>query len=131
MPALALAVFAVVFPADAQDISVSAETAAPVESASSAPPSVDADTGVDVGLTPEQTAQMAQIIAAANVPPIAVDFDVAVGVAIPSTVTLSTLPVEVTSLVPGLNGYLFFVLADGRIVFVSPNTLEVVLIIHR
>lgn len=128
--ALALAMLALALPTHAQDVSLSAEAGVSVEPTSSAPPSVDANAAVDVGLTPETTTTISQIIAATNVPPVAADFEVAIGVAIPSTVTLSTLPVEVTSLVPGLSGYLFFVLTDGRIVIVSPNTLEVVLIIH-
>lgn len=122
--ALALALLALTFPAIAQDVSVSAEASVAVDPTSSAPP------GEDGALTPDVTAQIARIIAAKNIPPVAVDFDVAIGTAIPSTVTLSTLPVEVTSVAPQLTGTLFFVLEDGRIVFVSLNTLTVVLVIN-
>lgn len=90
----------------------------------------DVDSAIDTGLTSEQGAQIREIIAATSVPRVAVDFDVAVGATIPSSVTLSPLPVEVISLVPGLAGYLFFVVDDGRIVLVSPNTLRIVLVIY-
>ena len=90
----------------------------------------DADSAIDTGLNSEQSARIREIIAATGVPRVAVDFDVAVGAAIPSSVTLSPLPVEVIALVPGLAGYLFFVVDDGRIVLVSPNTLKIVLVIY-
>ena len=92
--------------------------------------SFDADSAIDTGVTSEQSAQIAEIIAGANVPRVSVDFDVSIGAAIPSSVTLSPLPVEVTSLVPSLAGYLFFALDDGRIVLVSPNSLKIVLVIY-
>ncbi len=122
-------------PATAQEVpSATPSIEAPVDPALSSQPdqstSFDADSAIDTGVTSEQSAQIAQIIAAAGVPRVAVDFDVAIGAAIPSSVTLSPLPVEVTSLVPGLAGYLFFVVDDGRIVLVSPNTLRVVLVIY-
>lgn len=114
-------------PAQAQDLPLSGPS---IDISETSAPSVDQTTSVDLGLTDGQASEIAKIIAGTNVQPAATDLDVAVGVAIPSTITLSPLPVEVTSLVPGLNGYLFFVLADGRIVLVSPNTLEVVLVIY-
>jgi hypothetical protein len=129
MSALALVMLAVATTTYAQDVSVSTETSVSVEPVSSAPPSAEDAASIESGLTADQATNIKQIISEANVPPVAVDFEVSVGVAIPSTVTLSTLPVEVTSLVPGLSGYLFFVLADGRIVLVSANTLKVVLVI--
>jgi hypothetical protein len=129
MSALALVMLAVATTTYAQDVSVSTETSVSVEPVSSAPPSDEDAASIESGLTADQATNIKQIISEANVPPVAVDFEVSVGVPIPSTVTLSTLPVEVTSLVPGLSGYLFFVLADGRIVLVSANTLKVVLVI--
>ena len=44
--------------------------------------------------------------------------------------TLAPLPVTIVQLIPGFEGYLFFLLPDGRIIIVSPSTLKVVLIIY-
>jgi hypothetical protein len=43
---------------------------------------------------------------------------------------LTPLPVQIVQLIPGFEGYLFFLLPDGRIIIVSPTTLKVVLIIY-
>jgi hypothetical protein len=45
-------------------------------------------------------------------------------------VTLTPLPATIVALNAGLEGYLFFMLPDGRIIVVSPTTLKVVLIIR-
>jgi hypothetical protein len=58
-----------------------------------------------------------------------IDIDISVGVVVPKTVVLHPLPVDIVSVVPEIEGYLFFVLADGRIVIVEPDTLEIVTII--
>jgi hypothetical protein len=58
-----------------------------------------------------------------------VDFDVSVGVAVPKTVVLNPLPPTVIKIVPQFEGYLFFLLPDGRIVIVEPDTLHIVYIL--
>ncbi len=45
------------------------------------------------------------------------------------TVKLRPLPPRIVKIVPRYEGYLFFVLADGRIVIVGPSTLKVVVIL--
>ena len=49
---------------------------------------------------------------------------------VPSTVVLTPLPVQIIQIIPGFEGFLFFILPDGTIVIVSPATLKVVLIIY-
>jgi hypothetical protein len=134
LPALFGGCLILATPAAAQDVSASlqpsAELSAPQSTSVQPDLSFDKDAGVDTGLTDEQTAEIGRILAAANVPPVTVDFEIGIGTDIPSTITLSPLPVEATTLAPSLSGYLFFVLDDGRIVLVSPNTLKVVLVIY-
>src|SRR5690606_37552459 len=90
----------------------------------------DIDTSLNIDISVEQTVEIRNFVVEANVEPVAVDFDVTVGTTIPATVTLSPLPVQIAQLIPGFEGYLFFLLPDGRIVIVSPTTLKVVLIIY-
>lgn len=44
-------------------------------------------------------------------------------------VKLRPLPTRIVKIVPRYEGYLFFVLADGRIVIVEPSSLEIVVIL--
>jgi archaellum component FlaD/FlaE len=57
------------------------------------------------------------------------NINVAVGVAVPSHLHLAALPADVIEFVPQYRGYLYFVLDDGTIVIVHPNTLEIVYLI--
>jgi hypothetical protein len=70
-----------------------------------------------------------QIITTTKVEPARVDFSVDVGVAVPSSVTLHPLPRRVVELVPAYESYEYFLLPDGRIVIVQPDTLQVVYIL--
>lgn len=85
----------------------------------------------DVDVTVEQKTEITQVIREQDVEPIDVDFEVSVGTAVPETVKvrLQPVPQRIVQIVPVYEGYLFFVLADGRIVIVHPSTLEIVLII--
>jgi len=58
-----------------------------------------------------------------------VDIDINIGVGIPQAVVLQPLPATVVTLVPAYQGYLFFVMADGTIVIVDPDTRQVVYLI--
>ncbi|WP_348640310.1 DUF1236 domain-containing protein [Mesorhizobium sp. B1-1-7] len=56
-----------------------------------------------------------------------VDFDISVGVEVPrQKIHLHRLP---SKIVPAYEGYEYFVLADGRIVIVDPNTYKIVLVL--
>ena len=58
-----------------------------------------------------------------------IDFNISVGVAVPRTVHLVALPSTVIEIVPEYEGYLYFVLDDGTIVIVAPDTMEIVYVI--
>lgn len=84
----------------------------------------------DADVTTEQRTEMRQIIAEEKVEPVAsADFDVSIGMAVPRTVEVHPLPPRIVTLVPAYEGYKYFVLADGRIVIVDPNSLQIVYII--
>ncbi|HXV31621.1 MAG TPA: DUF1236 domain-containing protein [Sinorhizobium sp.] len=85
----------------------------------------------DVDVTVEQKTEITQVIREEKVEPIDVDFEVSVGTAVPETVKVKLLPLppRIVQIVPAYEGYLFFILADGRIVIVEPSTLQIVLII--
>jgi hypothetical protein len=90
----------------------------------------DAGAHVSVDVTTEQQTEIHQAITEVNVAPVtSVDFDVSIGTAVPTTITLTPLPVQVVKIVPQFEGYLFFLLPDGRIVIVEPSTLHIVYIL--
>lgn len=91
---------------------------------------VSGETTGSIDVTTEQRTEIRQIITEEKVEPAAsVDFDVTVGTAVPQTVEVHTLPPRIVELVPAYEGYKYFVLADGRIVIVDPNSMEIVYII--
>lgn len=108
----------------------SAEASAEASAPQSAAASFDIDAGLDIAIDADQIAQIRSFVAEAGVQPVNVDFDVKIGTTVPSTVTLALLPAPVLQLIPGFEGYLFFVLPDGRIAIVSPTTLKIVLIVY-
>jgi Protein of unknown function (DUF1236) len=58
-----------------------------------------------------------------------INFDIKVGIIVPTSVELAPLPADVVQLVPAYEGYLYFVLADGTIVIVEPGTLQIVTVL--
>ncbi|MFU0505188.1 DUF1236 domain-containing protein [Pseudaminobacter sp. NGMCC 1.201702] len=84
----------------------------------------------EVNVTVEQKTEIRQVITEADVEPVpSVDFEVNVGTAVPQTITLHPLPPRIVELVPAYQGYVYFLLADGRIIIVDPDSHEIVLII--
>ncbi|MGO4833438.1 DUF1236 domain-containing protein [Rhizobiaceae sp. 2RAB30] len=70
--------------------------------------------------------EIRQVITEEKVQPvIEVDFDVTVGTAVPKTIEVHRLPPRIVEVVPAYEDYMYFVLADGRIVIVDPNTLDI------
>ena len=144
--ALVLAASLVALPAKAQDASAAispsdvsssiervVDTQIPAEDA--VPAQANADSvemapGLDFTITSEQVAQIRQIVAEADVASAETDLDVALGIAIPASVTLSPIPRNFAAIVPRLNGYLYFVLPDTSVVIVSSNTLTVMVILR-
>jgi hypothetical protein len=82
-------------------------------------------------VTVEQKTQITQVIKETNVQPVAnVDFDISVGIEIPRhKIRLHRLPSRIVKIVPEYESYDYFVLADGRIVIVDPDTLKIVVIL--
>ncbi|MER8486073.1 DUF1236 domain-containing protein [Mesorhizobium sp. M1322] len=88
-------------------------------------------TGAISNVTVEQKTEITQILKQEEVEPVAsVDFDISVGVEVPrQKVKLRRLPPRIVEIVPAYESYEYFVLADGRIVIVEPDTLKIVLIL--
>jgi hypothetical protein len=92
--------------------------------------SVQKNGGTTVNVTSEQRTEIRQVVKTENVEPVEhVTFDVDVGSSIPHSVHLHRLSPRVVSIVPEYRDYEYFVLADGRIVIVDPNTYEIVTIL--
>jgi hypothetical protein len=92
--------------------------------------SVQKNGGVDVNVTTEQKTEIRQVIKTEDVQPVEhVTFNVDVGTSIPHSVHLHQLPPRIVKIVPAYEDYEYFVLADGRIVIVDPNSYEIVYIL--
>jgi len=92
--------------------------------------SVQKNGGVNVNVTTEQKTEIRQVIKTQSVQPVEhVTFDVDVGTSIPHSVHLHRLPPRIVKIVPAYEDYEYFVLADGRIVIVDPNSYEIVYIL--
>jgi hypothetical protein len=86
--------------------------------------------GVEVNISGQQRTEIKQVIKTENVQPVEhVTFDVDVGTSIPHSVHLYRLPPRIVRLVPAYDGYEYFVLADGRIVIVDPDSYDIVYIL--
>ena len=83
-----------------------------------------------VNVTAEQKTEITQVIRETKVAPARdIEVDIAVGVAIPRTIEVHRLPSRIIKIVPDYEGYVYFVLDDGRIVILDPDTYEVVAIL--
>jgi hypothetical protein len=82
-------------------------------------------------VTVEQKTQITQVIKETKVEPVSnVDFDISVGIEVPRhKIRLHRLPARIVKIVPAYETYEYFLLADGRIVIVDPDTLKIVLIL--
>ncbi|MDW6022248.1 DUF1236 domain-containing protein [Mesorhizobium sp. BAC0120] len=83
-----------------------------------------------VNVTAQQKTEIRHIITQTKVEPAHVDFDVTVGATVPHTVKIHRLPQRIVKLVPAYESYEYFVLADGRIVIVDPDSLKVVAVLE-
>ncbi|RUU06493.1 DUF1236 domain-containing protein [Mesorhizobium sp. USDA-HM6] len=83
-------------------------------------------------VTVEQKTQITQIIHETNVQPVRdVSFDISIGVEIPRhKIRLHRVPARIVKIVPAYEDFLYFVLADGRIVIVDPDTYKIVVILE-
>jgi hypothetical protein len=90
-------------------------------------PSMETTGSIDIST--EQRTELTTIFREEKAEPVDIDVDVNVGAAVPRTVTLRPLPPRVIEIVPEYREYRYFVLADGRIVIVDPDSFEVVYIL--
>lgn len=56
-------------------------------------------------------------------------FSISIGVRVPHHIHLHRLPARIVKIVPEYEGYEFFVLDDGTIVIVDPDSYEIVYVI--
>ena len=104
-----------------------------VRTGQKAKPDEPATTGsIDaVQIDEKQAGAIRETLHEVHVDPVAeVDFDINIGVAVPSTVVLHPLPPRIVEIVPAYSGYQFFVLADGTIIIVDPGTLHIVYVLY-
>jgi hypothetical protein len=88
------------------------------------------ETTASVNVTAEQKTEIKQVITETKVEPVRdIDVDISVGVAVPRTIEVHPLPPRIVEIVPAYRDYVYFVLADGRIVIVEPDTYEIVIIL--
>ena len=92
--------------------------------------SADSTAGGSATITAESRTTIKQTITRTEVAPFRdVNFSVNIGVAVPQTVEMHPLPPRVVEIVPQYRSYRYFVLADGRIVIVRPDTYKIVYVI--
>ena len=132
-------------PSSEPSSAASSEPSSAPSSAASSEPSSDAgnDDGDDAGFsldfdvsfsfsfTLPQAIEFRDVIIDTGTAPVDVDpgVEISVGATVPSTITLTPLPATLIALYPELEGYLFFILPDGRIIVVHPQTRKIVLIL--
>lgn len=81
-----------------------------------------------IDLSTEQQTEMRTLLSQ-DASPVEGEFEISIGATVPDTVTVQTLPARFIEVVPQYEGYRYFVLADGRVVIVEPDSLEVVYIL--
>jgi hypothetical protein len=93
-------------------------------------PATTGSTRPAADINDEQRSEIRHAMHDVDVRPVAhVDFDINIGVAVPSTVVLHPLPPRIVEIVPAYSGYEFFMLADGTIIIVDPDTLQIVYVL--
>jgi len=93
-------------------------------------PQTTGSTDAAVDINDEQRTEIHNTIIESHVEPVAhVDFDINIGVAVPTTVVLHPLPPRIVEVVPAYRGYEFFMLADGTIIIVNPRSHAIVYVL--
>ncbi|MBI2715053.1 MAG: DUF1236 domain-containing protein [Rhizobiales bacterium] len=88
-------------------------------------------TRLSASLQSSQKTRLNQVVAKLDVRPITnVNFSIAVGTAVPRTVTLHPVPAAIVEIIPQYRGYDFFVVRD-EIVIVEPSSHTIVDVIER
>ncbi|MCV3241779.1 DUF1236 domain-containing protein [Mesorhizobium sp. ZC-5] len=103
---------------------------APTDNTAETPAQPSDETTASVDVTVEQKTEIKQVITETKVEPVRdIDVDISVGVAVPRTIEVHQLPPRIIEIVPAYRNYVYFVLADGRIVILEPDTYEIVVIL--
>lgn len=103
---------------------------APTDDTAKTPAQPSDETTASVNVTTEQKAEIKQVITETKVEPVHdIDVNISVGVAVPRTIEVHSLPPRIVELVPAYRDYVYFILADGRIVILEPDTYEIVVIL--
>ena len=87
------------------------------------------ETTASINLTAEQQTEVRTVFQEVQVEPANIDIEVNIGTVAPETVVLHPLPARIIEIVPAYRTYKYFVLADGTIVIVVPETRKVVYVI--
>lgn len=87
------------------------------------------ETTGSINISAEQKTVIKNTIVETNVKPVDVDFKVSIGASVPRTIELHPLPPKVVEIVPAYREYVYFIVADGTIVIVDPDSYEVVYVI--
>ena len=90
---------------------------------------VSKETTGSVEISAKQKTTIRETIMKTHVKPADINIKISVGVTVPRKVKVYPLPPEIVEIVPAYRHYVYFVLADGRIVIVDPDTYEVVYVI--
>lgn len=99
------------------------------DSQSAAGSSTSNETTASIDVTTEQRTEIHNVIVESDAKPVDIDFDVNVGVVVPRTVELRSLPPRIVEIVPAYRSYKYILLADGRILIVEPASLKIVYVI--
>lgn len=103
---------------------------APTDDTAETPAQPSDETTASINVTAEQKTEIKQVITETKVEPVRdIDVDISVGVAVPRTIEVHPLPPRIVEIVPAYRDYVYFVLADGRIVILEPDTYEIVVIL--
>jgi hypothetical protein len=101
------------------------------ESNSEANATSESNSTTNVEVTQEQkTVIRNTIINNDDIERVDVDFDISIGVSVPQTYTFYDLPPEIIEIVPAYRTYRYFVLVDGTICIVHPDTYVIVYVIE-
>jgi len=93
-------------------------------------PQTTGSTNASADITDEQRTEIRSSFHEHHVKPVAhVDFDINVGVAVPTTIVLHPVPTRIVEIVPAYRGYEYFELADGTIVIVDPGSHAIVYVL--
>jgi hypothetical protein len=87
------------------------------------------ETTASINLTAEQQTEVRTVFREVQVEPANIDIEVNIGTVAPETIVLHPLPARIIEIVPAYRSYKYFVLADGTIVIVVPDTRKVVYVI--